>query len=165
MWICAHTCRCKRIEVRRHSFSSFPPPRGTWGLNSGCQAWSQVILPTKQSCQLSIYVCFQFANGWGNFLLICCRQSCGLSKRVVLIHCRCVLTYLRLLKHSCLGLKKGMPVEKRIGYLVKLLPLVRHLNIVYEMVELMPDIFSLMGVRLSLCYSEAWEFWRPLYYK
>lgn len=76
-----------------------------------------------------------------------------------------MLEYLRHLKHSCLGLKKGMPIEKRIGYLIKLLPLVRRLNIVYETMELMPEIFLSLGVRLSLCYSEAWEFLRPLDYK
>lgn len=76
-----------------------------------------------------------------------------------------MLKYLRHLKHSGLGLKKGMPVQKRIGYLMKLLPLVRRLSIVYEMVELEPEIFLSLGVGLSWCYSEAREFWRPLDYK
>lgn len=38
---------CVEVKGQPEGVGSLLPPRGSWGSNSGCQAWQQALLPDK----------------------------------------------------------------------------------------------------------------------
>lgn len=54
VYIRAYMCHSMYVEVRGQlaRAGSLFPPRGSWGLNSGQQAWQSGILSAEPVCQL-----------------------------------------------------------------------------------------------------------------